>query len=305
MVGMRSAGSPLETRSLLDGLVEPTSGSWSSTRHDDATAGSGSSARLRVQRGQPRVQSGQAHAQLLRQRHIPRVMGGEAPPELPHTGGEGRIGEESDVEPEQVGVGQRGRVGRDLPGHGSPAKDVRDLHRHQVRCGQVVAAEDLLRPRPVRASVYKGGDDEGGIDDQRHGRSASRWSRICSADSRLAVRAFRSWIRKSSASGSGRLASSMSCPRRYSCGERPVRAPLAASSSRVSTGTSRMVMDLLMNALCCDQPDPAGPPVPARARPADPSASSSPIRPTLVREPIDQRPVRAALRVPRPLKGTQ
>lgn len=42
----------------------------------------------------------------------------------------------------------------------------------------------------------------------------------------------------------------ISRPRRYSCKERPVSAARAANSSRVSSGTSRMVMDFGMAPFC-------------------------------------------------------
>jgi hypothetical protein len=59
-----------------------------------------------------------------------------------------------------------------------------------------------------------------------------------SADRRLAVRSLRSRTRSMSADGSGRRASSMSSPRRYSCSDRPLARAREASSSRVS-GASR------------------------------------------------------------------
>src|SRR5438067_8077069 len=51
---------------------------------------------------------------------------------------------------------------------------------------------------------------------------------------------------------SGRLANSISCARRYSCNDRPDRAARAASSSRALSGTSRMVIEVAMQLLCCD-----------------------------------------------------
>src|SRR5205823_5465049 len=119
-----------------------------------------------------------------------------------------------------------------------------------VGCAEVVAAQQLVGARPVRAAVHQGGDHDRGIRDNGHRRSAPRWERIHSFESLLAVLALRSRILRKSASGSGRRASSMSWARRYSWSDRPVRAARAANSSRVFGGTSRMVMDLAMPALC-------------------------------------------------------
>ena len=57
-------------------------------------------------------------------------------------------------------------------------------------------------------------NDDRGVDDEAHRRSASLCASTCSADSRLAVRSLRARTRLSSASASGRRASSISCARK-------------------------------------------------------------------------------------------
>ena len=62
------------------------------------------------------------------------------------------------------------------------------------------------------------------VDNDRHDRSASRWSRMVAAGSRLCVLAVRVRARVSKSSTEGRRASSMSSARRCSWSDRPARA---------------------------------------------------------------------------------
>src|SRR5713101_276083 len=62
----------------------------------------------------------------------------------------------------------------------------------------------------------------------------------------LRVDDLRSRMRATSSPASGLVASSMSRIRKYSCRERPERAARAASSSLVSSGTSRTVIAVLI-----------------------------------------------------------
>ena len=73
------------------------------------------------------------------------------------------------------------------------------------------------------------------------GAAVDQW--ICSLVSVVAVRALRPRMAANNAAVSGRRASSISSRRRYSCNDRPLRAARAASSSRASEGTSRIVID--------------------------------------------------------------
>lgn len=78
-------------------------------------------------------------------------------------------------------------------------------------------------------------------DEQAHRRSASRAQRMSSIDTLLPVVLARSCARASTSSTEGLPASSTSSDARYSCSERPERAARAASSSRTSSGTLRIV----------------------------------------------------------------
>ena len=74
---------------------------------------------------------------------------------------------------------------------------------------------------------------------------------MLAAESVLPVRSTRSAILRSTTSGSGRCASSISCRRRYACKDRPVAAARALSSSHASPGTSRIVIDRVIASICC------------------------------------------------------
>ena len=77
--------------------------------------------------GEPRVEGRERALEELGERDVPGVVGGDVGPQLPDPVGEGLIREQVDFERLQIGVSQRGRVGRDLAGQGGPAQDIADL----------------------------------------------------------------------------------------------------------------------------------------------------------------------------------
>jgi len=195
---------------------------------------------------QPPVEGGKWCPQQLCQGNVAGIVRGEVVTELPDPACKRFVGKEVNSEGEEISMCEGGHLGRELPCQDSAPEDVRHLDEHQVRSGEPTPAEQLFSPASIRPSVDEGGRDGGCVDDERHRRSASRWTRIRSRESRLPVLAFRSRTRATRSSGSGRSASSIRRPRRYSCSERPERAARAASSSRTSPGTSRTVMDFDM-----------------------------------------------------------
>ena len=138
---------------------------------------------------------------------------------------------------------QRSGVRGSVTARGGSAQDVGDLHRQKVRSHQGRVIQHVLSPSAHVPTIDERADDHRGIENDRHRRSASRCSRMRSVERRLPVHRLRSRTRASTTSGSGRSASPTSSARRYSCSERPERRARAASSSRTSSGTSRIVME--------------------------------------------------------------
>jgi len=109
-------------------------------------------------------------------------------------------------------VGQGASIRGDVAPRSGSSEDTRRLHQHEVWRDEMLLREDLLRPGAVRPGVDEKRHRGGGVDDNRHRRSASRWPRILAAGRCVPVRAFRSRILARTTSVSGRLASSMSLP---------------------------------------------------------------------------------------------
>lgn len=204
--------------------------------------------------GRPRqleVERRNAGTEKLSQCDIPGVVGSEIVPEFPYPGGERAVGEEFHPHVEEIGMGHRRDIGGNLAGGGGPAQNVGRLDRHQMRGTERLVGEQGFRPGTGVAAIDERRHHERGINDKGHRRSSSRWDRMRSAGREDSVAAFLAWIRCTRASASGCRASSTSLARRYSCSDRPLRAARAASSSRVSSGTSRIVIDVVMHALYC------------------------------------------------------
>lgn len=113
-------------------------------------------------------------------------------------------------------MGERGGVAADVACEGGAPQDIRSFDGHVVRRGEDLTGQDLGGPLTVRTAVRQDRDDHRRIDDERHRRSWSRWSRIWAADSRLPVRRVRSRACVRRIIGSGRRASSVNSDRRNS-----------------------------------------------------------------------------------------
>src|SRR5690606_3975672 len=172
------------------------------------------------------------------------------------------VGPQLDRQVEQVGVGLGGEIRADPGGRLLAPQDVGRLEQHEVRREQVGPAQLIGGPLAGGPTVDEQRDDRRGIADDGAGhggqrRSASRSATISSGSTRDPVAATRARARAMTSSTDGLVAAVMSNPRTYSCRDFPARAARAASSSRISSGTSRIVMATTrcrvaaMPAICC------------------------------------------------------
>ena len=190
---------------------------------------------------EPVVKRGQRGVQRLGEGDVPGVVCGEVVTQIPHPFRERFVGEQVEPQLEEITLRERRDVVADIAGKGRTAEDVHHLYWHQVRRGEWLGGEERTGPRSIVAGVDECSDDDRRVGDDRHLRSESRRSKISRLVMAEPVRRFLSAIRASTTSLSGRNASWINSRRRYSCNDRPVAAARAASSSRVASGTSRIV----------------------------------------------------------------
>jgi hypothetical protein len=125
---------------------------------------------------------------------------------------------------------------------------VRRLERYEVWSNEAGAFNLGRHPTAIGTTVKQQRDKSRSITDnpRAHRRSASRAARIDAASTRSPVASTRARARAITSSTGGREAASRSIPRRYSCNDFPALAARAASSLRISSGTSRTVIATLI-----------------------------------------------------------
>ena len=123
-----------------------------------------------------------------------------------------------------------------------PANDISHFDRKVLRREQGVPCENFLCPSSIGARVYQRCHHNGRIDDDVQRRSASRFFRISSAETRLWAALLRLRTCCNQASIDGRATIRRSSPCRNSCMDLPCSAARAANSSRTLSGTSRIVI---------------------------------------------------------------